>query len=139
MRMPYSDKEILLFDDGTVGAFRHVKPQLDVVAAHTCFIGQNFFDTIGSVLGTNFSPHDWETFTYYRCKLAEHFESFPDLKHDLSKHKDLIKLIKLTFDVSSHHIVPETYGYVNTSIFTNGKRGCTKNVMFVDNNMPTDF
>ena len=54
----YSNKEILLFDDDASGAFRYIKLHPDVVGAHAFIIRSNLYVLLGSVFGSNVSPHN---------------------------------------------------------------------------------
>jgi len=58
LRITYSNKEILLFDDDASGAFRHIKLHPDVAGAHAFIIRNKLYLPLGSVFGSNISPHN---------------------------------------------------------------------------------
>ena len=71
LRINYSNKEILLFDDDTSGAFRHIKLHLDVAGAHAFIIRNKLYIPLGSIFGLNVSSYNWEVIVLSRIKLAE--------------------------------------------------------------------
>ena len=68
IRLSYSDKESLLFDEDASGAFLRTKLHLNVAASHAWSIGQPLCMAIVSVVGANSVPHNWEIFEKYSCK-----------------------------------------------------------------------
>ena len=71
LRITYSNKEILLFDDDVLGSFRHIKLYLDAVRSHAFIIRSKLYVPLGSVFGLNVSSHNWEVIALSRTKLAE--------------------------------------------------------------------
>ena len=59
----HPSKEILIFDDYTSGALRHVKLHPQVATAHVHSIVQTLCVPIGPVFVANVSSHNWEAFS----------------------------------------------------------------------------
>ena len=58
LRLTYSNKEILLFNDDTSLAFRHIKLHSDVAGAHVFVIRSKLYVSLGSVFESNVSSHN---------------------------------------------------------------------------------
>ena len=137
LRITYSNKEILLFDDDASGAFRHIKLHSDVAGAHTFIIRNKLYLPLGSVFGSNVSPHNWEVIALSRTKLAEWLQRQLNIREIAKKHKDLLNLIQFPEDVfqPKDGFVQATPDSINTGVIENGIRLPTQNVMFVDDNL----
>ena len=105
--------------------------------SHAYSFGQTLHMHIGSVFGTNVSPHNWEVFAHSLFKLAEHLHSSRDLPTIVHKHRAIVELIKIPKDIEKcpHLMVQATTDSINEGVNANGNRGPTKKAIFVDNNL----
>ena len=60
IKISYPGKEILLFDEKSSGASRHVKLHLKIVVAHVHSVCQMLCAPIVSFFGASVNPHNWE-------------------------------------------------------------------------------
>ena len=141
MRMSFSNKGIILFEEKDSGVFLHVMLHPQVSACHVDYSSKILCIPIVSVFGDNFSPHDWEVFAQSRCKKSEHLESSPDLPAISQKHSDLIDLIKLPKDTNKYpNILVQVKAYrINKGFISKVKRGPTQRAMLVRDNLLEDI
>ena len=70
--MTHVHTEILLIDDDSSGAFRHVKLHPDIAGDHFFVIGKTLRVPLGSVFRHNVIPHNWEVTDLDRNKIKEY-------------------------------------------------------------------
>ena len=130
-----------MFDDDASGAFRHIKLHPDVTGAHAFVIKNKLYVPLGSVFGSNVSPHNWEVIALSRTKLAEWLQKQPNIKEIEEKHKDLLNLIQFPEDIfhPPEEYVQDTPDSINKGVIENGIRLPTQHAMFVDDNLMADI
>ena len=140
LRVTYPKEEIFLFDDDVSGAFKHIKYHPDIAAAHSFKLDKSLYIPLGSTFGSNVSPQEFEVIAKARVRKAEELQTLPCMKEIEERHKELINLIKFPADAfkCENKITPATADKVNKGVLLNGKRGPTKNTMFVDDNLMAD-
>ena len=140
LRIIYKLKEILLFDDDDSGALSHIKMYPDIVGEYAFIIGHTLYVPIGSVFGSNVSPHNWEVIALSRTKLSEWLQTQPNIREIEEKHKDLPDLIKFPDDVFSprEEFTQAAPDSKNKGVKEDGVRLPTQNVIFVDDTLMVD-
>ena len=140
LRITYKFKEILLFDDDASGAFMHVKMRPDISGIYAFIIGDTLYVPIGSVFGSNVSPHNWKVISLSRTKLSEWLKTQQNIKEIEEKHKDLLDLIKFPDDVFNprEEFTQATPDSKNKGVIEDGIRLPTQNVIFVYDNLIAD-
>ena len=128
---------MLLFDDDSSGVFRHIKMHPDIAGSYAFIIGDNLYVPLGSVFGSNVSPHNWEVIALSRTKLSEWLQTQPNIKEIEEKYKDLLDLIKFPDEVFNprEEFTQATPDSKNKGVIEDGVRLPTQNVMFVDDNL----
>ena len=112
----------------------------DIAGAHSFVIKDTLHVPLGSVFGSNVSPHNWEVIALARTKLAEWLQIQSNVKKIENKQKNLLDLIKFPEDVfhPKEYFTQDTPYSKNKGVMAEGVRLPTQNAMFIDDNLMAD-
>ena len=140
LRISYPSEDILLWDDDVSGAFRLIKYNPEIATAFAAILNHTLCIPVGQNFGGNTSAQNWEGVAMARECIAQHFSN-PTFKHLLTKHKQLLSLIKFSKIPTPKTIfTPATLDTINKGVVD--QAGDVKNTphnTFVDDNCIADI
>ena len=98
LRITYSDKKLLLFDNNVSRAFKYIKYYLNVATSYSFDI-KNDYISLGGIFSSNVIEDRQKIVTKFRCKLTEYYQTLPNINSIIVKCSNLLDLIKIHKDI----------------------------------------